>query len=64
MPFFDREKQLLKEDLEYIKERLLIKFPLLGTTLANMEIKFASKLYGEALETACTDDKNVYICLL
>lgn len=54
-------KNLLKKDLEYAKERLLIKFPLLGTTLANVDIKLTSKVYGQILETACTDNKNIYI---
>jgi len=47
-------------DIEYTRECVLRKFPLLGVTMANLKTVPAEKLNGTKLDTAATDGECVY----
>lgn len=54
------EKLRQNEDIEYVRSRVLAKFPLLGTTMARLKTVAAQIIYDETLDTAATDGKTVY----
>lgn len=54
------EKVRRAADIEYTRECVLRKFPLLGVAMANLETVPATRLGGEDLETAATDGRHVF----
>lgn len=67
---FDKIKEILfrggaenvrrNADIEYVRDCVRRKFPLLGTTMAELKTVAARRVGGAALDTAATDGKNVY----
>lgn len=54
------EKVRRAADIEYTRECVLRKFPLLGVAMANLDTVPAKRLGGEELETAATDGRHVF----
>lgn len=48
-------------DIEYTRECVLRKFPLLGVTMANLKTVVAPRAGGQTIETAATDGEQVFI---
>lgn len=47
-------------DIEYTRERVLRKFPLLGVTMADLQTVITSDINGVPLDTAATDGSKIY----
>ena len=60
--FFQKSAEALRqqEDIEYVRDAVLRKFPLLGVTMARLKTVAAEKVGGTVVGTAGTDGKTIY----
>ncbi len=54
------EKLRQQEEIEYVRDRVLAKFPLLGTTMARLKTAPAKVIDDETIDTAATDGRTVF----
>lgn len=47
-------------EIEYVRDRVRAKFPLLGTTMAQLKTVAAKRVANEVVDTAGTDGKTIY----